>query len=65
MRISPDGELYYKHNNIMVKVDMPEDLIEAFSHVILNYSGKTPDDVMIDRYIDKILKDSLSVASDW
>lgn len=55
MRISPDGELYYRFNNDMIKVEIPEDLVEAFSHVVLNYTGKTPDEVLIDRYVEKIL----------
>lgn len=60
MKISPDGELYYRINDNMIKVEIPEDLVEAFSHVILNYTGKSPDDVMIERYVDKILKNEKS-----
>lgn len=60
MKISPDGELYYRINDNMIKVEIPEDLVEAFSYVILNYTGKSPDDVMIERYVDKILKNEKS-----
>ena len=60
MKISPDGEVYYRFNDKMIKVEIPEDLVEAFTNTILNYAGKTPDDIMIDKYIEKILKNEKS-----
>lgn len=53
--ITSNGEMFYNVNDEMVKVNCPEDVGEAFAHVVLGYSDSTPEDVLIDKYINKIL----------
>jgi hypothetical protein len=55
LKISAEGEIFYNVNDEMIKVNCPEDVAEAFIHVVFGYSNSTPEDVIIQKYINKIL----------
>ena len=50
-----ESEIFYKHNNEMVKVNCPDDIIQAFEECVLHMTGYNSEDVMIEKYIQKIL----------
>jgi len=60
LKFTHDGEIYYKFKNEMVKVNCPEDVSEAFFWTVFGFTGKEPEDVIIDKYIQKISKNERS-----
>ena len=54
LRFTAEGEVFYKFENEMVKVNCPEDVSEAFLWTVFGFTGKEIDDVIIDKYIEKI-----------
>jgi hypothetical protein len=56
LKINPNGEIYYKVDDNMIKVNCADDVGEAFSTVVFNLSGLSTEDYMIEKYIDKIIK---------
>jgi len=54
-KISSDGDVYYRYNGEMTKVECPEDLSQAFQECVLHMSGTNYDDLMIEKFIEKIL----------
>ena len=54
-KISNNGEIYYKHNDEMIKVNCPDELSQAFQECVLQMTGSNYEDVMIEKYIQKIL----------
>ena len=55
LKISQDGEIFYRHNGEIIKVNCPDDVSEAFMCTVFNLTNQTPEDVMIEKYIQKIL----------
>ena len=55
LKISNNGEIYYRHNNEMVKVNCPDELSQAFQECVLHMTGYNYEDVMINKYLEKIL----------
>ena len=53
--ISNDGDIFYRHNNEMTKVNCHDDLSQAFQECVFGVTGYNSEDVMIERYIQKIL----------
>ena len=47
--------ILYNVDGEMIKVNCPEDVVEAFIHVVFGYSNSTPEEVVIQKYINKIL----------
>ena len=39
----------------MKKVECPEEIVDAFMYSVFNYTNKDVEDVLIDKYIEKIL----------
>jgi hypothetical protein len=58
--IKSNGEIFYNVNDEMVKVNCSEDIGEAFTYVVLGYSDSTPEEVLIDKYINKMLNNERS-----
>lgn len=58
--ITSDGEIFYNVDDEMIKVNCHEDIVEAFTWTVLGYSDSTPEDVLIDKYINKILNNERS-----
>ena len=54
IRFGSDGEIYYRYQNETIKVNCPDDIAEAFFWTVFGYTGKEPEDVIIDKYIEKI-----------
>ena len=54
LKITGDGQIFYKFNNEMIKVNCPDDITEAFLYTVLEYTGKDIDDAMIEKFIEKI-----------
>jgi len=54
-KISNNGEIYYKHENEMIKVNCPDELSQAFQECVLQMTGSNYNDVMIEKYIQKII----------
>ena len=59
-KITNDGEIFYKSNCEMNRVNCPKDIEEAFCIAIFNYTGKQPDEIIINNYIQKILNHEYS-----
>ena len=55
LKITAEGEILYNVNGEMIKVNCSEDVADAFIHVVFGYSNSTPEDVIIQKYINKIL----------
>lgn len=55
LKITAEGEIYYKFEGEMIKVNCPDDVAEAFIHTVFGYTNSTPDEVVIQKYINKIL----------
>ena len=60
LRISQDGEIFYRFNNDMIKVNCPDDISDAFLHTVIGYTGQQPDDIMIEKYLQKIINNERS-----
>lgn len=58
--IKQDGEVHYRFNGNMTKVNCPDDISEAFLYTVINYTGQQPEDIMIEKYMKKILNHSRS-----
>lgn len=55
-KINGDGEIFYKHREgELKKVECSSDIVEAFSETVFHMTGQEPEDVMIEKYIQKIL----------
>lgn len=54
LRITANGEIFYRFENNMTKVNCPEDVSEAFLWTVFGFTGKETEDVIIDKYIEKI-----------
>lgn len=55
LKISSDGNIFYRHKGEMVKVNCPDDITEAFLWSVFHFTGQQPEDVIIEKYIQKIL----------
>lgn len=55
LKITSECEILYNVNGEMIKVNCSNDLAEAFTHVVFGYSNSTPEEVVIQKYLDKIL----------
>ena len=60
LRITQGGEIFYRFNDEMIKVNCPDDISEAFLHTVIGYTGQQPDDIMIDKYLQKIINNERS-----
>ena len=60
LRIDPNGDVYYRFEGNMVKVNCPDDISEAFLYTVLNYTGQRPEDAMIEKFMEKISNHSRS-----
>jgi len=54
LKIEPNGEIYYRVDDDMIKVNCSDDIGLAFSDIVFNLSGFSPEDYIIEKYIDKI-----------
>ncbi len=55
LKILQNGEIFYRFEGEMIKVNCPEDIIDAFLQTVIGYTGQQPEDVIIQKYINKIL----------
>jgi hypothetical protein len=55
LKITSESEIFYNVNGEMIKVNCPDDVAEAFIHTIFGVTNLVPDDVIIQKYINKIL----------
>ena len=53
LKITSECEILYNVNGEMIKVNCSNDLAEAFTHVVFGYSNSTPEEVVIQKYLDK------------
>ena len=60
LQITMNGEVYYSCDDEMVKVNCPDDISDAFKQCVLNMTGQLPEDVMIDKYLEKIFNNQRS-----
>jgi len=60
LTITQDGEIYYNFKDEMVKVECPKDIVDAFEFSILNYTGKSIDDVLMKKCFNYISSDEIS-----
>ena len=55
LKVTQEGDLFYRHNDEMIKVNCPDDVVEAFIDTVFNYTGQNPEEIVINKYIRKIL----------
>lgn len=55
LRITADNEIFYRIDGEMKKVECPEEIVDAFMYSVFNYTNKDVEDVLIEKYIEKIL----------
>jgi len=55
-----NGDVYYNHHGDIKKVENGEEILEAFKHCVLGYTGKEPDEALFDVYLSKIDKGEIS-----
>lgn len=60
LRITQGGDIFYRFNGEMIKVNCPDDISNAFLQTVIGYTGQQPDDIMIDKYIQKIINNERS-----
>jgi len=49
LRIYNNGDIYYRKDNQMVKVNIPEEISEAFLMTILGYTGNNPEEIIVEK----------------
>jgi len=60
LTISQNGDIHYNYNNEMVKVNCPEDIIDAFLHTVLNFTDSNLENILFEKYIKKISNGNIS-----
>jgi len=53
--IKSNGDVFYRYENEMVKVNCPDDITTAFLCSVFNCTGLQPEDAIIETYVNKIL----------
>jgi hypothetical protein len=49
LRIETNGDIYYRKDNEMKKVNIPDEISEAFQMTILGYTGNNPEDAIVEK----------------
>jgi len=54
LQITNNGEVYYRYNDEMLKVNCPDDVTEALTYTVLNYNNSSIEDILFNKYLNKI-----------
>jgi len=55
LMIKSNGDVFYRFENKMVKVNCPDDITTAFLCSVFNCTGLQPEDAIIETYLNKML----------
>lgn len=54
LTITQDGDVYYRFNGEMKKVEQRDDILEAFRYCVLGQYGEEPDKALFNKFLDRI-----------
>lgn len=54
-KISKDGDIYYRYNDEMKKVECPDELSQAFQESVIQMTGMNYENLIIEKFMKKLI----------